>query len=121
MRTLAGASASARRARRPRQAPAQGLQGAPRVGFPTTTASTTATVVELEALDRPGLLYDVARALFESGLSISSAIVSTMASARWTSSMCATATATRSSIPCGSRRSRSGCWGAVQSEDVEHA
>jgi len=40
-------------------------------------ASTTATVIEVEALDRPGLLYDVTRALFESGLSISSAIVST--------------------------------------------
>jgi len=40
-------------------------------------ASTTATVIEVEALDRPGLLYDVTHALFESGLSISSAIVST--------------------------------------------
>jgi [protein-PII] uridylyltransferase len=40
-------------------------------------ASTTATVVEIEGLDRPGLLYDVTHALFESGLSISSAIVST--------------------------------------------
>jgi len=40
-------------------------------------ASTIATVIEVEALDRPGLLYDVTHALFESGLSISSAIVST--------------------------------------------
>jgi [protein-PII] uridylyltransferase len=48
----------------------------PRVNF-DNDASTTATVVEVEGLDRPGLLYDVTRALFESGLSISSAIVST--------------------------------------------
>ena len=40
-------------------------------------ASMTATVVEVEGLDRPGLLYDVTRALFECRLSISSAIVST--------------------------------------------
>ena len=40
-------------------------------------ASMTATVVEVEGLDRPGLLFDVTRALFESRLSISSAIVST--------------------------------------------
>jgi [protein-PII] uridylyltransferase len=40
-------------------------------------ASVTATVVEVEGLDRPGLLYDVTHALFESGLSISSAIIST--------------------------------------------
>ena len=37
----------------------------------------TATVVEVEGLDRPGLLFEVTRALFESRLSISSAIVST--------------------------------------------
>ena len=48
----------------------------PRIGF-DNDASTTATVVEVEGLDRPGLLYEVTRALFESGLSISSAIVST--------------------------------------------
>jgi len=40
-------------------------------------ASTTATVMEVEGADRPGLLYDVTRALFDSRLSISSAIVST--------------------------------------------
>ena len=48
----------------------------PRVGF-DNEASTTATVIEVEGLDRPGLLYEVTRAIFESGLSISSAIVST--------------------------------------------
>jgi [protein-PII] uridylyltransferase len=40
-------------------------------------ASATATVLEVEGADRPGLLYDVARAIFEAGLSISSAIVAT--------------------------------------------
>ncbi len=40
-------------------------------------ASTTATVIEVECLDRPGLLYDVTLAIFESGLSISSAMVAT--------------------------------------------
>ena len=34
-------------------------------------------MVEVDGLDRPGLLYDVTHALFESGLSISSAMVST--------------------------------------------
>ncbi len=48
----------------------------PRINF-DNEASVLATVVEVEALDRPGLLYDVTHALFESGLSISSAIVST--------------------------------------------
>ncbi|HWA30580.1 MAG TPA: [protein-PII] uridylyltransferase [Rhizomicrobium sp.] len=49
---------------------------APRVGF-DNEASTTATVVEVEGLDRQGFLYDVTQALFESGLSISSSIVAT--------------------------------------------
>ncbi|MGD0191825.1 MAG: [protein-PII] uridylyltransferase [Rhizomicrobium sp.] len=40
-------------------------------------ASATSTVLEVEGGDRPGLLYDVARAIFESGLSISSAMVAT--------------------------------------------
>ncbi len=40
-------------------------------------ASLTATVIEVEGADRPGLLYGVTRALFESGLGISSAIVAT--------------------------------------------
>jgi [protein-PII] uridylyltransferase len=48
----------------------------PRVHF-DNDASILATVVEVEALDRAGLLYDVTHAIFESGLSISSAIVST--------------------------------------------
>jgi [protein-PII] uridylyltransferase len=40
-------------------------------------ASAIATVIEVECLDRPGLLYDVTQALFESGLSISAARVAT--------------------------------------------
>jgi len=40
-------------------------------------ASSTSTLIEVEGVDRPGLLYGVARAIFDSGLSISSAIVAT--------------------------------------------
>jgi hypothetical protein len=40
-------------------------------------ASNRATVLEVEGLDRPGFLYDVTQAIFESGLSISSAIIAT--------------------------------------------
>ncbi len=40
-------------------------------------ASADATVLELEGADRPGLLFDIARALFELHLSISTAIVAT--------------------------------------------
>ena len=48
----------------------------PRVNF-DNNASATATVIEVEGLDRPGLLYAVTRAIFESSLSISSSIVAT--------------------------------------------
>jgi [protein-PII] uridylyltransferase len=48
----------------------------PRVRF-DNAASAAATVVEVEAADRPGLLYDITRAIFEAGLSISSAMVAT--------------------------------------------
>ena len=48
----------------------------PRINF-DNEASASATVVEVEGLDRPGLLYDVTDAIFQSGLSISSAMVST--------------------------------------------
>lgn len=48
----------------------------PRANF-DNEASATATLIEVEGLDRPGLLYDVARALFESGLSISSSMIAT--------------------------------------------
>jgi [protein-PII] uridylyltransferase len=48
----------------------------PRVNF-DNEASSSATVVEVEGLDRPGLLYDVTHAFFEAGLSISSAMIAT--------------------------------------------
>ncbi|HVP84322.1 MAG TPA: [protein-PII] uridylyltransferase [Rhizomicrobium sp.] len=48
----------------------------PRVNF-DNNASATATVIEVEGLDRQGLLYDVTRAIFDSSLSISSSIVAT--------------------------------------------
>jgi [protein-PII] uridylyltransferase len=48
----------------------------PQVKF-DNDASASATLIEVEGGDRPGLLYDVARAIFDSGLSMSSAIVAT--------------------------------------------
>jgi len=48
----------------------------PRVRF-DNEASAIATVIEVEGLDRPGFLYEVTHAIFESGLSISSAMVAT--------------------------------------------
>jgi len=47
-----------------------------RVNF-DNEASHTATVVEVRGLDRVGFLYEVATALFEQGLSISSAMIAT--------------------------------------------
>jgi [protein-PII] uridylyltransferase len=55
---------------------ARGFSVKPRIAF-DNEASTVATVIEVEALDRPGLLYDITRALSEAGLSISSAVVAT--------------------------------------------
>jgi [protein-PII] uridylyltransferase len=48
----------------------------PRVNF-DNDASAIATVLELEGADRPGLLFEIARAFFELRLSISTAIVTT--------------------------------------------
>jgi [protein-PII] uridylyltransferase len=63
-------------ATRPAKRRATAFRVTPRVNF-DNEASASATVVEVEGLDRPGLLYDVTDALFQSGLSISSAMVST--------------------------------------------
>src|SRR6202012_4618932 len=63
-------------ARRPANRRSSAFRVAPRVNF-DNDASARATVVEVEGLDRPGLLYDVTDAIFQSGLSISSAMVST--------------------------------------------
>ncbi len=48
----------------------------PKIHF-DNEASRIATVIEVECLDRPGLLYDVTQAIFESGLSISTSMVAT--------------------------------------------
>jgi [protein-PII] uridylyltransferase len=63
-------------AQRPAKRRSSAFKVTPRVNF-DNDASASATVVEVEGLDRPGLLYDVTDALFQSGLSISSAMVST--------------------------------------------
>jgi [protein-PII] uridylyltransferase len=63
-------------AQRPAKRRSSAFHVTPRVNF-DNEASASATVVEVEGLDRPGLLYEVTDALFQSGLSISSAMVST--------------------------------------------
>jgi [protein-PII] uridylyltransferase len=63
-------------AQRPAKRRSSAFRVTPRINF-DNDASASATVVEVEGLDRPGLLYEVTDALFQSGLSISSAMVST--------------------------------------------
>ncbi len=63
-------------AQRPAKKRSSAFRVTPRINF-DNEASASATVVEVEGLDRPGLLYEVTDALFQSGLSISSAMVST--------------------------------------------
>jgi len=63
-------------AKRPQGKRAAAFRRASRVLF-DNEASVASTVVEVESTDRVGLLYDITRALFEAGLSISSAIVAT--------------------------------------------
>ena len=76
-RTLRGEAAPrAAIAKRPAKRRTSAFRVTPRINF-DNDASASATVVEVEGLDRPGLLYDVTDALFQSGLSISSAMVST--------------------------------------------
>ncbi|HEY4264550.1 MAG TPA: [protein-PII] uridylyltransferase [Micropepsaceae bacterium] len=48
----------------------------PKVNF-DNEASTVSTLVEVESLDRVGLLYEITRGLFEAGMTISSAIIAT--------------------------------------------
>jgi [protein-PII] uridylyltransferase len=48
----------------------------PKVNF-DNQGSTISTMVEVESLDRVGLLYEITRGLFEAGMTISSAIVAT--------------------------------------------
>jgi [protein-PII] uridylyltransferase len=68
----------------PRAALAKRMPGRRLAAFKTRSrvnfdneASATSTVIEVESLDRVGLLYAVTRAIFEMGLSISSAVVVT--------------------------------------------
>ncbi len=63
-------------ARRVQKTRASAFKIRPKVHF-DNEASQIATVVEVECLDRAGLLYDIAQALFDSGLSISTAMIST--------------------------------------------
>jgi [protein-PII] uridylyltransferase len=64
------------KARRPLKSRASAFRIQAKVRF-DNEASRLATVVEVECLDRVGLLYDVTQALFESGLSIATAMVAT--------------------------------------------
>jgi [protein-PII] uridylyltransferase len=63
-------------ARRPQRSRANAFKIRPTVHF-DNEASQIATVVEVECLDRPGLLYDMTQAIFESGLSISTSMIAT--------------------------------------------
>ncbi|MDE1939131.1 MAG: [protein-PII] uridylyltransferase, partial [Alphaproteobacteria bacterium] len=63
-------------AKRPIKSRASAFKVSARVNF-DNDASTTATVIEVRGPDRLGFLYDVTTALFESGLSISSAMIAT--------------------------------------------
>ena len=63
-------------AKRPPKSRASAFKVSARVNF-DNDASTTATVIEVRGPDRVGFLYDVTTALFESGLSISSAMIAT--------------------------------------------
>jgi [protein-PII] uridylyltransferase len=63
-------------AKRPPGRRASAFKIAPKVIF-DNEASTTSTVIEIESLDRIGLLYEITRGCFDMGLSISSAIVAT--------------------------------------------
>jgi [protein-PII] uridylyltransferase len=63
-------------AKRPPGRRAAAFKTPSRVNF-DNEGSTVSTVIEVESLDRVGLLYEITRALFEMGLSISSAIIAT--------------------------------------------
>ena len=63
-------------ARKTQRGRASAFSVRPKIHF-DNEASRIATVIEVECLDRPGLLYDVTQAIFESGLSISTSMVAT--------------------------------------------
>jgi [protein-PII] uridylyltransferase len=63
-------------AKRPAKTRVSAFHVPSRISF-DNEASNTATVIEVRGRDRVGFLYDVSTALFESGLSISSAMIAT--------------------------------------------
>jgi [protein-PII] uridylyltransferase len=63
-------------ARKPQRSRASAFSIRPKIHF-DNEASRIATVIEVECLDRPGLLYDITHAIFEAGLSISTSMVAT--------------------------------------------
>jgi [protein-PII] uridylyltransferase len=63
-------------AKRPPGRRAAAFKTQSRVNF-DNEASAVSTVIEVESVDRVGLLYEITRAVFETGLSISSAVVAT--------------------------------------------
>jgi [protein-PII] uridylyltransferase len=63
-------------ARRSARTKASAFTIKPKIHF-DNEASRIATVIEVECLDRPGLLYDITQAIFEAGLSISTSMVAT--------------------------------------------
>jgi [protein-PII] uridylyltransferase len=76
-RTLAGEiHPRAVLAKRPPGRRAAAFKTPSRVNF-DNEGSTVSTVIEVESVDRVGLLYEITRALFETGMSISSAIIAT--------------------------------------------
>jgi [protein-PII] uridylyltransferase len=76
-KTLAGEiKPRAALAKRPPGRRAAAFKTRSRVNF-DNDASIASTLIEVESADRVGLLYEITRALFEAGLSISSAVVAT--------------------------------------------
>jgi [protein-PII] uridylyltransferase len=63
-------------ARKAQKSRASAFSIRPKIHF-DNEASRIATVIEVECLDRPGLLYDITQSIFEAGLSISTSMVAT--------------------------------------------
>ena len=63
-------------ARKTQKSRASAFSIRPKIHF-DNEASRIATVIEVECLDRPGLLYDITQSIFEAGLSISTSMVAT--------------------------------------------
>jgi [protein-PII] uridylyltransferase len=63
-------------AKRSQRSKASAFSIRPKINF-DNEASRIATVIEVECLDRPGLLYDITQTLFQAGLSISTSMIAT--------------------------------------------